>query len=488
MTITPAQQRAELEALWQLADEKRDIATQIISAWQRSALGDETPPVARRQLIASLSPHLPLTQLPAALVHAKQIGDAWTRAFLLTQVAADLPEPYRGMARREAATAVASLTDDASQFLLLEQLLPQLDTPTITQLLPQIERMATLAFQARLWAQVSRLLAGSQQQNAQAAALNIAWQLGPEAAPTEIIADVAPELDAELRHTAVRTFESISDPWAKTTKLAALVPHLPRPQQKAVLTPLMQAALRLPDAQQTAVLAELAPYLPAKLLLQTLATAKNGRDDWTKASLLIKLLPALPDSLLDEVWQVAQTVRHANSRARLYSALYPHLSAAQQEVAEATIRQAINQLAQGSDRTLIDLTPVVPDKFVADLLGLAPRLTDRRRLELMEALLPRLATPHLPRALRAIQTVVEPVLAQERMQQMTQVAIMLTDWAAANPRAAYEGWKSMLRLGGTGTANQLLADLAALRPFFMQLIPPQHQAETAVRLYQALSE
>jgi hypothetical protein len=269
----------------------------------------------RAEVLAGLCQHLPDLFLQESLAAARAIGRIDRRAKVLAELATNLSGAERENVLQEALVAVQEIKNARTFAEVLIELSPRMPQMPFSEVLMTVVDAGTrLDFEQRLedLALAASQLTDSRLREMLAATQKIKlpeyrmWTLAK-------LVSYLPETEREeaLRET-LAVARMVRDSSDKRLLLLELVPKL-----AALGYPkdALQEALLIEDEELRAeVLAELAPYLPMRLLRDALMVAWETERKWARATVLAGLAPHLSEPEKEAIWQEVSKVLEAEAR------------------------------------------------------------------------------------------------------------------------------------------------------------------------------
>ena len=348
----------------------------------------------RLPVLETIIPQLPDSLIPAALAGARQMTSPPYRAKALAIVVGRLPPGERHQVADQAVTD-ARQANRADRLTEVAALLPaDLRYQAWTEALAAAEQITDPYSRGRQLEKLAPLVPPGAFPQALAAVSSLTYEFLKGTA----LAALAPELPADLLAQAMSVARQTTDTVGQARALAALAPRLPDTQRQQVWSEVQASSG--PDGGWSGlvadeILAALAPHLPADLVAEATAVARQIIDQGSDGQALVSLAPRLPAVLAADVLTVAPQMKLTYDLlpARLLAALAPRLpdSLQHQAWADALATEELMPDEHVRARRLSALVPALPAGLVPAALAAAGRLTSQSaRALLLAALAPRL--------------------------------------------------------------------------------------------------
>ncbi|WP_198152737.1 NB-ARC domain-containing protein [Pseudofrankia sp. DC12] len=359
--LDPQDRATELARLAShLPPERRSEAT----AAALGALATVDDEFQRVHILGTLAPALTVEQLPAALDLTLGIDGAFSRSRALAELAERLPASLLPAAWA-ALPETPRWSEDARALVALARHLPAPEgAAALARAWVACPRITTHA-RAPVMAVLAPHLPAADRTAAIAEAWRVAAEVPPAANDTvraSVIAALAPHLTGGLLAEAVEVATTVEEDQYRTEALTALASHVTGAFADRLLAG--AATLRHPGR----AVAELAPYLPERLLPRARAIVQTVDSPQRRAEVLTGLAPQLPPvpraTVLAAALDAAGAVEAPRARAFALAKLAPQLD-------ETSIGRAL-ALARTIDE---------PGARVKALTGLLPRLPAHRQAE-----------------------------------------------------------------------------------------------------------
>ncbi|MBE9508761.1 MAG: protein kinase [Chloroflexi bacterium] len=356
---------ADLERLWQRADETSDIAVQIECALIQATTHSLSSNLAPWLLLGLVTIGTPEGKwsVPTALEHIPQMAHGWLERATWRQVKAlqliveNVTNPPYAMMLE----AVRGIRDAGSRAEALVALIPHLPEVLLSQ------------------------------------ALAIACELPEEdkSAGTSPLPDalstLAPRLPERLLQEALETAWTIQSEYYRAKVVAELASHLPGPEREHVLLDAVAVAQGIDDeVEQATTLTGMSRHLSEPLLRDVLAFVPTIQDERFWVNVLNELVHRLAESdLLEEALMVAREVKSPSRRAEMLAKLAPLLVGPELEQVLHEALAAVNLIDKDEmsvlgaewnrDKILIELAPHLPEPLLQEALSTARAIEDNGR-------------------------------------------------------------------------------------------------------------
>ena len=385
-------------------------------------------------------------QLHSALGIAREIGETSERVKSLTALIRYLPEQQHAAVLAEGLTVARAIKDERQRMLAL------------CALAPYFARFA-------------------QPEAALAEALTLARTIATERRRIITLIDLAPSrVQFGQSEPALAETRAIEHEGYRVLTLAALVPHLTKPQREAILAEALSSARAIREERWRAQsLAALVPHLaePQReaMMVEALSSARAIESEMRRAQILLDLAPHLSLPLVAEALDAARAMRDQMDQTTVLVAVALRLAElAQPEEALAVVRviQGEGDRVKGMAALASHLSESQRESVLVEAVGLARAIGSQQdRARPLAALI-----PHLPEAQRQ-SVLIEAVAAARSIDQEEQRGAALTALApsiATLPVGVLNRlWLETLPVLATRARRDLLVDLRALVPVLTAL-------------------